>query len=118
MADALADLSAQMQAFVDKRNWKQFHTPRNLATSISIEAAELLECFQWDELNVEEIQMDAARFENIRKEVADVFLYLIRLCSILDIDLIKACNDKIELNKLRYPADEYFGSPRKAPPLD
>jgi len=88
-------------AFRDERNWKQFHTPENLAKSISIEANELLENYQWGSEN--------ADIDNIKEEVADIFGYILLLCEELDIDLLDVTNKKIELNKQKYPKNKAFG---------
>ena len=91
--------------FRDDRNWKQFHTPDNLAKSISIEANELLENFQWGNQN--------ADISNIKEEVADIFGYILLLCNELDIDLLKVTNDKIEINNKKYPIKKAYGNSKK-----
>ncbi|MBZ9570576.1 nucleotide pyrophosphohydrolase [Methanobrevibacter sp. TMH8] len=83
--------------FRDDRNWKQFHTPENLAKSISIEAAELLECFQWD---------DEYNKSDVLEELADVLIYSISMTDILGVDIDEIINDKIKLNAQKYPLDE------------
>jgi len=85
----------QILKFRDDRNWKQFHTPANLAKSISVEAAELLENFQWSDLNFD--------LENLKDEIADVYIYLILLSNSLGIDLDIIAQEKIEKNKIKYP---------------
>ncbi len=91
--------------FREDRNWKQFHTPENLAKSISIEAAELLENYQWGNEN--------ADINNIKEEVADIFGYLLLFCNELGIDLIEASKNKIELNNKKYPVEKAFGTSKK-----
>jgi NTP pyrophosphatase (non-canonical NTP hydrolase) len=91
--------------FRDERNWKQFHTPENLAKSISIEANELLENYQWGSQN--------ADTENIKEELADVFGYILLLCEELKIDLIKETNKKIDKNTEKYPIDKAYGLSNK-----
>ncbi|MBI9008986.1 MAG: nucleotide pyrophosphohydrolase [Tenericutes bacterium] len=91
--------------FRDDRNWNQFHTPENLAKSISIEASELLENYQWGNKNTD--------IKNIKEEVADIFSYLLLLCNSLEIDLIDVTNDKIKKNKEKYPIDKAFGTSKK-----
>lgn len=111
--DRLDDVRALVRTFVSERDWDQFHTPKNLATALSVEAAELLEPFQWlnsgsaNELN------DDKRVE-IRHEIADVFLYLIMLADKMDVDLIDAAKEKIGLNALKYPAECVRGDARKS----
>lgn len=91
--------------FRDERNWKQFHTPENLAKSISIEANELLENYQWGSEN--------ADINNIKEEVADIFSYLLMLCEELDIDLLGVTNKKISSNEKKYPVDKAYGKSDK-----
>lgn len=89
-------------AFRSERNWEQYNTPKNVAISISIEAAELLEHFQWTENNP---PSEKAKQE-IAYEIADVAIYLSYLCNDLDIDLNQTIAEKIELNKKKYPVDK------------
>jgi len=96
------DILEKLIKFRDDRNWKQFHTPDNLAKSISIEANELLENFQWGNQN--------ADIKNIKEEVADIFGYLLLLCNELDIDLIDVTNKKIDINNKKYPVEKAFGN--------
>lgn len=105
-------LRDEIRRFVDERDWDQFHTPKNLSSALCVEAAELLEHFQWlktgrrDELN-------DTKFEQIRHEMADVLVYLIRLADKLDVDLTAAVVEKMELNRAKYPADKVRGDSRK-----
>lgn len=87
--------------FRDDRDWKKFHTPENLAKSISIESAELLECFQWNKnFNKKEVN----------EELADILIYCIYLADALEINIEDIINDKIELNSKKYPLDKSKGS--------
>ena len=95
----------RINKFTSDRNWDQFHSPANLAKSISIEAAELLECFQWNENNFD--------LEHVKEELADVLNYSIQLASKLDLDLIKIINDKIDKNEKKYPIEKAFGKSNK-----
>lgn len=110
----LGRLRDVIRVFVSERDWDQFHTPKNLSSALCVEAAELLENFQWlktgarDELNEE-------RFEQVRHEMADVLVYLIRLADKLDVDLAQAFEEKMELNRIKYPADQVRGDSRKYP---
>ncbi len=92
--------------FRDARGWGQHHNPKDLAISLSIEAAELLEDFQWktSEKAVEQ------NIENIKEEIADVFIYGLMLCSELDLDVEAIIKDKIEKNGLKYPVSDTNGS--------
>ncbi|MBE9389729.1 nucleotide pyrophosphohydrolase [Vagococcus salmoninarum] len=95
--------------FRDDRDWRQFHTPKDLALSISLEASELLENFQWKD-SKEAIKENR---ENIQDEIADVLMYLMMLSDDLDIDLYDAITKKIEKNKLKYPVDKSKGNNKK-----
>lgn len=114
--DALAD---RLSTFVAARDWDQFHTPKNLAMALAGEAGELVAEFQW--LTAEEsatvMKTDPDAAQQIRSELGDVTIYLVRLATVLGVDLIEAAHTKIDQNELRYPADEYRGSARKAPPV-
>jgi NTP pyrophosphatase (non-canonical NTP hydrolase) len=99
-----------VQAFVDERDWRQFHTPKNLAMSLAIEAAELMEHFQW--LTVDESiarGRDPSRRGDIADEIADVGCYLLSLANALDIDLSEAIVSKLERNAVKYPVEEFRG---------
>jgi len=112
MADSLADLRQRVNAFVAERDWAQFHTPKNLAMAMIVEAAELVEQFQWDTPE-ESVILDDAKSEAVSHELADTFVYLLRIAEVLNIDLIQAANKKIDLNALKYPADKVRGSNAK-----
>lgn len=101
----LKELLDKHLKFRDDRNWKQFHTPENLAKSISLEAAELLENYQWGNQH--------ADIENIKEEVADIFGYLLLFCDRLDIDLLEVSNKKIIKNSEKYPIDKSYGRSTK-----
>jgi NTP pyrophosphatase (non-canonical NTP hydrolase) len=103
---SLAGLIDRLRQFRDARDWSQFHTPKDLAISVSIEAAELLELFQWRK---EAEPIDATLVEKVRGEAADVFLYLLLLCDQLGIDLVAAANAKIDHNERRFPAERARG---------
>jgi len=100
--------------FRDERNWKQFHTPRDLAISISIEAAELLEHFQWNPSD-EDI---AAKREEISEELADVLVYCVYLSDTLHFDMDKIVCDKIDKNFRKYSVEKAFGNSRKYSELE
>jgi NTP pyrophosphatase (non-canonical NTP hydrolase) len=96
--------------FVEERDWRQFHTPKNLSMSLAIEAAELMEHFQW--LTASEsraLANDAARLENVSDELADVVCYALALANELGIDLARALERKMAKNREKYPAEEYRG---------
>jgi NTP pyrophosphatase (non-canonical NTP hydrolase) len=110
--DRLADLQRRLAAFAAARDWDQFHSPKNLAMALSVEASELLEEFQW--LTEDQSRsLDAERHERVRLEIADVLIYLLRLAEKLNVDVLNAVIDKMALNEAKYPADRVRGSPRK-----
>jgi len=112
MADSLNDLRARIDAFVEERDWAQFHTPKNLAMAMIVEAAELVEQFQWDTPQ-ESQQLTPEKREAVSHELADTFVYLLRISEVLKIDLIEAANAKIELNAKKYPVEKAKGSNAK-----
>jgi dCTP diphosphatase len=106
----VAALRQLINRFVDERDWHQFHAPKNLAMSMAIEAAELMEHFQW--LSVDESRQVAGQPEKlaaIGEELADVLCYALALANELDLDLATAVSRKMAKNRLKYPADEYRG---------
>jgi dCTP diphosphatase len=111
--DELASLTSALRAFARERDWGKFHSPKNLAMALSVEVAELLEHFQWlTERESSEISR-AARSE-IADEAADVQIYLLMLADKLQIDLVRAVEDKIERNRARYPVEQARGVAKKA----
>jgi NTP pyrophosphatase (non-canonical NTP hydrolase) len=106
----LAELRGAVAQFVAERNWQQFHTPKNLAMSLAIEAAELMEHFQWltpDESR--QVADDPARRQAAGEELADVLCYCLALANELRLDLSKAFEEKMAKNAIKYPADEIRG---------
>lgn len=112
MSEALRALQQRVAAFAAARDWEPFHSPKNLAMALSVEAAELVEEFQWL-TEVESRALDAERRERVRLELADVFIYLLRIADKLGVDLVAAANDKIVLNEKKYPAERVRGDARK-----
>ena len=110
--DSLEILRSRINTFVTERDWAQFHTPKNLAMAMIVEAAELVEQFQWD-MPQESQQLSPEKREAVAHELADTFVYLLRIAEVLEIDLIDATNKKIELNALKYPVDKARGSNAK-----
>lgn len=102
----LDEIRKKLAAFAAERNWDQFHTPKNLSMALAAEAAELLEIFQWltDEQS-REIASNENEMAQVREEIADVMIYLIRLADKLDVDIEEAVLDKIELNEKKYPVE-------------
>jgi dCTP diphosphatase len=111
-SDRLENLRDELRRFAADRDWDQFHTPKNLAIALSVEAAELLEHFQW--LTPEESQhLTTEGVEGIRLEMADVLLYLVRLADRLGVDLAASAFDKIAINAKKYPVALAKGSAKK-----
>ncbi|MDN8617303.1 nucleotide pyrophosphohydrolase [Variovorax ginsengisoli] len=112
MPDSLADLSRQLQKFANDREWQQFHSPKNLASALIVEAGELLEHFQW--MTEEQSRaLPQEKLEAVAAEVSDVLLYLVQLTNALGIDPIAAAQAKLSLNELKYPVDRARGSSKK-----
>lgn len=102
----ITDLTALRDAlrdFAAARDWRQYHTPKNLAMAMIVEAAELVEHFQWATPE-ESLHPSAEKLAEIRDEVADTLIYLVELADALDIDLLAAARDKIAKNAVKYPA--------------
>ena len=108
-------LAARLEAFAQERDWEQFHTPKNLAIALSVEAGELLELFQWltpeGSFAVADPPTDAVR---VQQELADVFLYLVRLAAVLGIDLEAAVEAKLQINAEKYPVALAHGNASKS----
>lgn len=106
----VAQLRELVRQFVEERDWRQFHTPKNLSMSLAIEAAELMEHFQW--LTPKEsraISDDDAKLEEVADELSDVVCYALALANELEIDVAKSLERKMAKNREKYPADEYRG---------
>jgi dCTP diphosphatase len=110
--NSLEDLRQRLRTFAQVRDWEQFHSPKNLTMALIVEAGELAELFQW----LSEAQSDALSAEQrtaAEQEMADVLLYLVRLADRLGLDLMEAAVRKIEMNELKYPANEVRGRAHK-----
>ena len=106
----IQELKSLIEAFVDARDWQQFHSPKNLSMSLSIEAAELMELFQWlDLVEAREAMKTGAVRENAVDEIADVLIYALAFCNSNDIDIAEAVIRKMEKNNQKYPADKFKG---------
>ena len=99
----IKDLAKQLAQFSDDRNWGQYHNPKNLIMALTNEIGELVEHFQWRSFEECE-QLDDKTKEAVRLELADVFIYLVRLADRLGVDLFKASQDKLVINARKYPA--------------
>ena len=110
--NTLTELRSAVRAFSAERDWEQFHTPKNLAAALCVEAAELLEPFQWLK-NGSDDELSPEKRTEIRHEIADVFLYLIMLGDKMEVDLIEAAQEKMLLNAIKYPVEHVRGDARK-----
>jgi len=99
--DRLEEVKQRIDKFNKDRDWNQFHTPANLAKSISIEANELLECFQWSDTNYD--------IEAVKEELADVMNYCIQMSMVLGVDIIDIINNKMDKTEKKYPVDKSRG---------
>jgi len=110
--DSLAELTHKLRDFAQERDWEQFHSPKNLAMAMIVEAAELVEHFQW--LTAEQSRtLDAAKLEEVRQEIGDVLIYLTRIADQLGIDPVAAAHDKMVINAAKYPVQLARGSAAK-----
>ena len=106
----VSELIQLVNDFIAERQWEPFHDPKNLSVSIAIEAAELMEHFQWlrsDQLDP--VKEDVEKMERIREELADIMAYVLSFASRMDIDLSAALADKMRKNAVKYPAAQYRG---------
>ncbi len=112
MTQELLQLQRELQEFARERDWEQFHSPKNLCMALIVEAAELVEHFQW--LSQSESQaLEPDRKHEVAEEMADIFIYLLRLADRLDVDLLQSARDKMGRNAEKYPVDRVRGSARK-----
>ncbi|MBI4864004.1 MAG: nucleotide pyrophosphohydrolase [Candidatus Riflebacteria bacterium] len=106
----LSALAREIGLFVAEREWERFHTPKNLASSVAIEAAELMEIFQWlDPGQSDRAGLDPVLMSRVKDESADVFAYLLSLANRLGFDLGQALLDKLERNRRKYPVERFKG---------
>lgn len=108
----LQAIRAMVRVFVQERDWDQFHTPKNLACALSVEVAELLEHFQWLAQG-QAAELGTEGMQQVRHEMADVLVYLVRLADKLEVDLGAAVQEKMVLNRAKYPAELVRGDARK-----
>ena len=106
----ISNLKKIVKEFVDEREWRQFHNPKNLSMSIAIESAELMELFQWLSKKESIKAMSSGKLrKNAIDEVADIFIYLIAFCNENKIDIKQAIDQKMKKNKKKYPAESFKG---------
>ncbi|MHB8586495.1 MAG: nucleotide pyrophosphohydrolase [Thermoplasmatota archaeon] len=104
---------ANLRDFVSERDWDPFHTPKDLAVGLAVEAGELLENFQWVSPSPAQLEQDVRRRERIQAETADVFLYSLLLADKLGFDIIAACEAKLAANRAKYPVEKAKGRATK-----
>jgi len=106
----VGDLRNAVREFIHERDWEQYHNPKDIAEAICIEAAELLQLFQWTKSEESrKVKTGPSTVKRVREELADVFIYCLSLANTLEVDLTKVVLEKLELNKKKYPADIYKG---------
>ena len=109
----ISELRQLVRSFVEKRNWQGFHHPKELAVSIAVETAELLEIFQWeDKLPIDQIKRDAEIIGRLKDEIADVLIYILSLANQVEIDVSSAILEKLAKNDKRYSVDEVLRTGR------
>jgi dCTP diphosphatase len=106
----LDQLKAKVRRFIQNREWGKYQNPKNLAESICIEAAELLEVFQWASLNEAASWSDVpSKLERVKEELADIIIYCLGMANAMKIDMTQTILNKLEKNEAKYPADKYRG---------
>jgi dCTP diphosphatase len=112
MSDKIAGLSKAVARFARERDWDQFHSPKNLAIGVSVEAAEIVEIFQWL-TDAQSRRLPADKKEHLADELADTFIYLLKLADAYGIDLVDAGHRKLAKNEAKYPVEKAKGSAKK-----
>ena len=112
-SEKLELLKQKIDKFASDRDWEKFHTPKNIAMALSVEAAELMEIFQWLDGSEGVTSLSTKKIQDVKHEVADIFIYLLRFCSVTGIDLIVAAEEKLKLNEVKYPTDVVKGKSDK-----
>jgi len=114
---ALEPLRIRLAAFAAQRDWDQFHSPKNLSMALIAEAAELVEHFQWRS-EQQSRELDSQTLDAVALELADIFIYLLRISDKLGVNLLDAADKKITINESRYPVEKVRGSARRASEYD
>jgi len=102
-------LRDMLRQFTKERGWEQFHTPKNLAGSILIEAAELMELYQWNDPSPNDVKNDSRKLQATKEELSDILAYILLMANSLDIDVSSSFLEKLEKTKKKYPKEEWFG---------
>lgn len=108
----LFKIQEQLRQFAEIRDWDQFHSPKNLSMALSVEASEIVEHFQWL-TEQQSLELSPVELEAVELELADAFIYMVRLADKLNLDLIAAANKKMAINDAKYPAERVQGSAKK-----
>lgn len=108
----LLEIKIRLRQFADERDWDQYHSPKNLSMALIAEAAELIEHFQWI-TEEESSQLTEDKLEEVRQELADIQIYLIRIADKLNVDLLQAVEHKIKINEQKYPVEKVKGKNKK-----
>lgn len=110
---SIEQLKKIMDKFVEERNWRKYHTPKELSVALSVEAGELLELFLFKNSNKDEIISNEKLMSELMDEIADIFAYLLSIVNALDIDLTYAFLEKMKKNEFKYPTSEFNGNYKK-----
>lgn len=108
----MEELRRKLLEFVDEREWGQYHSPKNLAMGLTIEASELMELFLWKS-DDGSYELTAPELSRVREEIGDVLIYLVNLANKFELDPIECALTKLEINRQKYPSDKVRGSARK-----
>lgn len=106
------DLIHRLRVFAEERDWEQFHSPKNLAMALSVEAAEIVEIFQWMTEDQSK-DLSAEKIRELKEEIGDVMIYLTKLADKFGINPLDAAKEKIEINEKKYPAEAVRGKSKK-----
>jgi len=118
MAKSIKDLQRKVAKFRDDRDWTQFHGPKDIAISIAIEAAELMECFQWKSSERLEEYLKSEKSKAINEEMADILIYLLNLSDVLGVDILSVAYKKLDKNAQKYPVEKARGNAKKYTELE
>lgn len=113
MNDNIEDIQATLRKFASDRDWEQFHSPKNLSMALSVEVGELMEHFQWLTDKQSFLEKSDDGYDAVKAELADIFLYLIRLCDQLNVDILDSASKKIVTNGEKYPVELCKGKSTK-----
>ena len=111
---SISNLKEAVARFRDERDWLKFHSPKDLSIAFSIESSELEELFLWKEnMSASRIKRDRRQFSRVKEEIADIFIYLLSLSNVLEIDMSEAVTEKLGQNAKKYPVNKAKGSNKK-----